>query len=221
MRMLRGFVALTGLLVGTAAAADEVKDDFMGRLSKGWTWIREDPAAWRTSKTGALEIRVQPGNMWGPANDARNVLVRPVAAAGGTVEVSVTASNQPTHQYEQINLVWYYDDANMVKLGLEQVDGVLSLVMGREEADRTTTVAKLAVKAHTLDLRFIVTSDTLRGQFRPGGEKTWTDAGTCTLPVRGDPKISLQVYKGPPDADRWARFQAFRMVRRPAPPSAR
>jgi hypothetical protein len=39
--------------------------------------VREDPAGWRSTDHG-LEIRVQPGNMWGGANDARNVLVRDV-----------------------------------------------------------------------------------------------------------------------------------------------
>src|SRR5688572_15276205 len=76
-----------------------------GKLGEGWTWRRENPAGWRI-RDGALEIRVEPGNMWGPANDARNVLVRRVPnPLGGEVRVSVTVSNKPTEQYEQVDLV--------------------------------------------------------------------------------------------------------------------
>src|SRR5204862_4744081 len=50
-------------------------DNFTNGLARGWTWLREDPKAWRTTEHG-LEVLLQPGNMWGPANDARNVLVR-------------------------------------------------------------------------------------------------------------------------------------------------
>jgi regulation of enolase protein 1 (concanavalin A-like superfamily) len=143
------------------------------------------------------------------------VLVRPVPDAGkGTIEVSVSVSNRPSGQYEQIDLVWYYDDRHMVKIGQEQVDGVLSLVMGREEADKTRTIAIIPIDALSLDVRFIVTGDQIRGQFRPAGENTWKDAGQCTLPANGPSKASLQVYQGPPGIERWARFNRFRLIRR-------
>src|SRR5687767_725192 len=96
------------------------RDDFKGRLGEGWSWIREDPRAWRVTADG-LEIRDPPGNTWGAANDAKNVLVRAIPdPASGAVEVSVTVSNRPGNQYEQIDLVWYYDDGHMVKIGQEQ-----------------------------------------------------------------------------------------------------
>ena len=40
-----------------------------------------------------LEIRIEPGNMWGPQNDARNVLVRaaPEFEPGNTLEISLKA----------------------------------------------------------------------------------------------------------------------------------
>jgi len=61
---------------------DEVlfKDDFAGRLGDSWTWVREDKAAWRVTDQ-RLEIRVVPGNLWGRANNAKNVLVRPAPDA--------------------------------------------------------------------------------------------------------------------------------------------
>ncbi len=207
------------LCVLSASAAEEIvfQDDFKEKLGEGWTWIREDRAGWRVAKEG-LEVRVQPGNMWGSANDAKNVLVRPVPDPGtGTIEVSVIASNRPAGQYEQADLVWYYDDGDMVKIGLEEVDDQVCVVMGREEADKTRTIAKVVLGERSVGLRFVVSGDKIRGQFRPGEEtkeSTWKDAGECTLPAKGDPKASLQVYQGPPGADRWARFRAFRIIRR-------
>jgi regulation of enolase protein 1 (concanavalin A-like superfamily) len=189
------------------------KDDFKGKLADGWTWVREDPKAWRVTDAG-LEVRLQPGNMWGPSNNAKNVLVRPVPdPAKQPLEISVTVSNKPTEQYEQVDLVWYYDDSHQIKIGQEQVDKVLCLVMGREEKDGTRTLAKTPIEALQLEVRFLVSADSLKGQYRPAGEKEWKDAGECTLPKHGDPKISLQVYQGPANVERWGRFNAFRIAK--------
>src|SRR5206468_7308397 len=92
-----------GLLAIAPALADEVlfQDDFKLKLGAGWSWVREHREAWRTSERG-LEVRIEPGNMWGGANDAKNVLIRPAPeAADGEVEVTVTVENRPTAQYEQ------------------------------------------------------------------------------------------------------------------------
>lgn len=85
--------------------------------------------------------------------------------------------------------------------------------MGREEADKTKTLAKIPITALSLELKFIAHGDTVKGQYRPAGEKGWRDAAGCALPKKGEPKISLQVYQGPRDATHWARFSAFRITR--------
>lgn len=186
-----------------------LEDDFRSQLKEGWSWAREDRGSWRTSDRG-LEIRVEPGNMWGPANDAKNVLVRPAPdPAQGRVTATVTVENQPTEQYEQTNLVWYYDDAHMVKIGQELVDGHLSIVMGREEGDRTRTMNIVPIDAKRVQLRFVVDREQIRGLFRFSDESRWREAGECNLPARGDPKISLQCYQGPVDQQRWAIFTGF------------
>jgi len=60
----------------------------------------------------------------GAAKRRQNVLVRPAPdVSKGEVEVSVSVENKPANQYEQVDLVWYLDDSNMVKLGQELVDG--------------------------------------------------------------------------------------------------
>src|SRR5262245_15626299 len=136
------WVAIACLVVANAHAGEPLfADDFRGKLGEGWSWIREHREAWRVTERG-LEVRLEPGNMWGVANNAKNVLVRPAPhATEGGLEVAATVENRPTEQYEQVDLVWYYDDGHMVKLGQELVDGKLSIVMGREENDRTRTIA--------------------------------------------------------------------------------
>lgn len=207
-------ILMIGLRVMPAEGQEVVfNDDFNGKLGEGWSWVREDPKAWRVTGDG-LEVRIQPGNMWGGANNARNVLIHPAPdPAKQPVEVSVTVSNRPTSQYEQVDLVWYYDDSNMIKIGLEQVDKVLCLVVGREEGDKTRTIAKIPVESFKLDVRFLVAGEKLRGQYRPSGSETWKDAGECTLPVKGEPKVSLQVYQGPANEEHWGRFTEFRIAK--------
>jgi regulation of enolase protein 1 (concanavalin A-like superfamily) len=187
--------------------ADEVlfRDEFNGKLKEGWSWRRENKAAWRIGD-GVLEIRIEPGNMWGPANDAKNVLVRELPEARRPLEISLTVSNNPTEQYEQVDLTWYYDDSHMVKIGFERVDGTNSIVMGREERDRTRTLAIIPIAARMIDLRLIAADKSIRGSFRATGSKDWREAGTCDLPVRGTPKLAIQCYQGPARAEHWARI---------------
>jgi len=206
------FLALYGV---AACHADEVlfQDDFKGELAAGWSWLREDPQGWRVVERG-LEVRVQPGNMWGPPNNAKNVLVRPAPdPAKSGIEVSVNVTNQPTSQYEQVDLVWYYDDSHMVKIGQELVHGKLSIVMGREEADRTRTIAIIPIKSFSVQLRLSVTANGIHGQFRLPDTEKWQEAGECDLPVHGTPKVSLQCYQGPADTEHWARITEFSIRR--------
>jgi regulation of enolase protein 1 (concanavalin A-like superfamily) len=192
--------------------ADEVlfQESFDGGLKEGWTWLRENKSEWRV-KNGALEIRVAPGNMWGPANDATNVLVRALPTAR-PLEISLTVSNNPTGQYEQTDLVWYYDDSHMVKIGFEMVDGKRSIVMGREEKDRTRTMAIIPIEALTIDLRLIGDANSIRGSFRAHGQSEWRVAGSCDLPMQGPAKLSIQCYQGLPELEHWARISNVRVV---------
>ncbi len=163
-----------------------------------------------------LEVRIEPGNMWGAQNNARNVLVRHVPDPGeGGIEVGVNVQNKPTSQYEQVDLVWYYDDSNMVKLGLELVDGQLSVVMGREENDKTRTIAIIPAESTSLRLRLFVNKDQIRGRFRVAGAENWREVGECSLPAPASqkPKISFQFYQGPENTEHWARLTEFRVLR--------
>jgi regulation of enolase protein 1 (concanavalin A-like superfamily) len=205
------------LLIIGAAKSDDVlfQDDFQGKLGEGWSWVREHREAWRVTGRG-LEVRIEPGNMWGPANDARNVLVRPAPdAANEGIEISVNVENRPTSQYEQADLVWYFDDGHMVKLGQELVDGKLSIVMGREENDKTRTVAIIPLESFSVRLRLAVKGNRIHGQFRTPVADEWREAGECDLPVPPDAKakISLQFYQGPDTIEHWAHVTEFRIRR--------
>ena len=213
---LRHFLLGASLAVSAMAAETNAlfADSFASGLAEGWSWVREDKAAWRVAD-GALQLRILPGNLWGTANNAKNVLVRPAPdATNGPVEVAVSITNSPVHQYEQANLAWYYDDRHMVKLGLELVDGQVCIVMGREQGDRMRTIAKIPVSATSVRVRMHVEGLQIRGEYRLAGSEAWTKAGDCDLPVPegGRAQISLHAYQGDPNVEHWARFSDFRVI---------
>ncbi len=213
--VLFALAVVFGLGSGRAQANEIVfEDPFSGQLKAGWSWRRETPGAWHL-QDGALHIRIEPGNMWGPANDGRNVLIRDLPAGGGPWQISVTVSNQPTGQYEQADLVAYYDDSHMVKIGFELVDGKRCVVMGREEKDRTRTLAivPLGAEISEVDLRLAIDGSALRGYYRTRGAKDWSEAGRCDLPGAGPPKVAIQCYQGVPGVEHWARISKFIVTR--------
>ncbi len=212
--MLFRLAAVATLVSAFHVAADETlfRDDFKNGLAPGWSWVREDKSAWRTTEHG-LEIRVQPGNQWGGENSGRNVLVRDLPKAGGPLEITVTVENNPTEQYEQVDLVAYFDDSHQVKIGKEQVDGKLSIVMGREEKDRTRTLAIIPLEKTKVDLRLRVDGRNIAGFFRPDGATEWTKAGECDLPGQGMPRVTIQCYQGPKDKEHWSRIQNLVITR--------
>jgi regulation of enolase protein 1 (concanavalin A-like superfamily) len=196
--------------------AEEIlfQDNFKGQLGAGWSWVREHRQAWRVTEHG-LEVHIEPGNMWGPENNARNLLVR--SAPNATeIEISVNVENKPSNQYEQVDLVWYYDDSNMVKVGQELVDGKLSVVMGREEKDKTRTVAIVPLDSASVRLRMIVKGGQIRGEFKASAAGDWHMVGDCDAPaaVIGQAKISLQFYQGAADVEHWARVTEFKILKR-------
>ncbi len=200
----RGFAAPAGPVERAAI----FHDTFRPRLGPGWRWIREEPKHWRIGADG-LEVHIQPGNMWGPANDAKNLLVRVAPdAKERPIEIVAAVHHEPTHQYEQVDLVWYYNDSNMVKVGEELVDGKLSVVMGREQADKTRTISITPLDSKGVELRMRVSENRIIGSFRtPGGN--WREVGQCDMPAKGAPSISLQFYQGPADVEHWAKVSDF------------
>ena len=211
------WIVLASMALAETLWGQEVlfQDDFKSQLGPGWLWVREHQQAWRITEHG-LKVRIEPGNMWGPENSARNLLVRSAPdTSGSAIEISVNVENKPTNQYEQVDLVWYYDDSNMVKIGQELVDGKLSVVMGREEKDKTRTVAIVPLDSTWVQLRMIVKGNQIRGEFKTPGANVWHAVGECDAPAsaNGKAKVSLQLYQGLPQAERWARVTEFRIVK--------
>ncbi len=201
------------------------RDDFNGKLAEGWSIEREERSNWRVGPLG-LEVKVQPGNMWGPANNAKNVFIHAIPSPsaiplpmGSIIEISATISNRPTAQWEQADLVWYYDGGNMVKLGQELVTERYSVVMGREEGDGARTIGIVPLDANTVELRLQArlqaNGQWVRGQFRTAVWSEWRDVGESELPLKGEPKASLQFYNGPPNEEHWVRVSQFAVQRLP------
>ncbi len=205
-----GIAATTLFALQFEAAESRFSDDFSGGLKPGWTWIREDKSAWRTTDDG-LEIRIQRGNMWGPENSGKNVLVRELPKTDKALEISVTVEHRPTEQWEQVDLVAYYDDSHMVKIGEELVDGKLSIVMGREEKDRARTIAIIPLEKNRVELKMRVEGRNVTGFYKPEGAAEWKKAGECDLPGSGMPKIALQCYQGSEQKELWAKIRRFRI----------
>lgn len=208
-----GLIAL--LLLSPNVFADEIlfQDYFQNKLAEGWNWVRENPEGWRTTEEG-LEILVEPGNMWGGENNARNVLVRPLPEfESGKLSIEVQVENDPTHQYEQVNLVWYADDSNMVKIGLELVHGQLSLVMGREEQDKPRTIIIIPMESTKVALLLTVDGENIQGHYRGDETADWDLAGECDLPKHAKASISLQAYQGAKDVAHWAKIKNFKIER--------
>lgn len=197
-------IALVTLFVLVVpAAADEPRilfeDSFDKQLGEGWTWLRENPDAWRI-RDGALEIRVEPGN----AETVKNALLRPApdrAKMTFAVEVTVTFTSDPTQQYEQAGITWYHDDKPVFKLVHERIDGELWIIPGRVPAPKASA-----------QLRLIVAGRKWTAQFRQDPDAAYQTAAEGELPPPGKDVISLQCYQGPPDAEHWIRFDDFRIV---------
>ena len=199
-------LALVALMLfpwtSAAAEAEVVFEDALAeKMDDGWSWLREDPDAWRWKDEG-LEIRVQPGN----AATVRNALVRtaPDRQQGKfAIDVTVTNHTLPTIQYEQAGITWYVDGKPVFKLVKELVDGDLVIIPGR--------VPVPTDEFETIQLRLIVTADTWTAQFRSNVDSEFQTAANGKLPPPNNDQVSIQCYHGPADAEHWIRFQDFRI----------
>ncbi len=196
--------ALLTLAAALAAAEPRLvfEDSFSGDLAAGWSWLREDPSAWRIAGE-ALEIRAQPGL----AHNVKNALVRkaPDRSQGKfAIEITVTSTSAPTEQYEQAGITWYHAGKPVFKLVKERIDGQLFIIPGR-----------VPLQCNTVQLRLIVTVGAWTAQFRPDGKGEYRTAATGQLPPPDADQVSIQCYHGPPDTEHWIRFDNFRIEQLP------
>jgi regulation of enolase protein 1 (concanavalin A-like superfamily) len=155
--------------------------------------------------------------MWGGKNDAKNVLLIPIAndLRESGIDIQVTLANSPTRRWEQVDLVWYYRDSHMVKIGLELEHGKNSVVMGREEDDRTRTIKIVPIERDEVTVRLKVTGGQVRGYYRLTREDKWTDVGICAEPrptgSSDKPHVSIQCYQGDIQNPHWARITGLKV----------
>jgi hypothetical protein len=189
-------------LVGGAEDQVAFQDRLKGKLGSGWDWLRENPAAWRSSEKG-LEIRVEPGK----ADTVKNALLRPApdrAQAAYAIEATVEFTAPPSQQYEQAGITWYQGNKPVFKLVHEFIDGKTYIIPGKKSTD-----------GRRVQLRLIVRKDQFIAQFRPDARGEFQTAASGKLPADADEKVSLQCYNGPADAEHWMRFSDFRIIRLP------
>jgi len=194
-------VAAAGLVAATAPAGEKVlfEDRFDGKLGEGWTWLRENPQAWKIADN-ALEIKVEPGT----AGDVKNALCRaaPDRTKGKVaIEVTVTFKNDPTNQFEQAGITWYRDGKPAFKLVHELIDKKLYIIPGKKPTD-----------TKTVQLRLVLAGEQYTAQFRPDAKGDFQTVATGKLPLAKNEQVSIQCYNGPKDEEHWARFDDFRIV---------
>ena len=193
-------IAASAVCVSAAEPKVIFEDHFEGKPGTGWTWLREDPQAWRV-RDGALEIAVQPG----VAHNVKNALLRaaPDRSAGRyAIEVTVTFTVQPTEQYEQAGITWYRGGKPVFKLVHENINSKLYIIPGRKPAPQKT-----------VQLRLVVDKDSYVAQWRPDAQGEFQTAAKGKLPAGKDEQVSIQCYNGPKEGEHWIRFDDFRILK--------
>ncbi|MBI1832603.1 MAG: DUF1349 domain-containing protein [Planctomycetes bacterium] len=211
-------VAWPPLLIGGGEKDEQVlfKDDFSSSLSDGWSWVREDPKAWRLGK-GKLEIRSLPGGLWREKNVGKNILLRtPPDAKNDMLMIEVKIHSQPKELFENAGIIWYYDDDNYVILNKEFYDRKPGpgVQMVREVKQKSSVPKHAPFEGDQVCLRLLVSGKVFTGQYRKSEKDAWQTVGECDLPVDGKPKVGLIASYGPKDAERWVQYSNFRILKR-------
>jgi hypothetical protein len=201
VRTIISLCVLFGLAAGLSAAEPQLVfgDKFEGKLADGWTWLRENPKAWRM-RDGALEIRVEPGL----ADSVKNALLRPAPERSKhryAIDVTITFTTPPTNQFEQAGITWYQRGRPVFKFVHEHIDGKEYMIPGR-----------IPAPSKTVQLRLVMTKNTYTAQFRPGAKGAFQTVAAGPLPPSAEEQVSIQCYNGPADAEHWMRFEDFRIT---------
>ena len=197
------WISLGLLAMCPAGSAAETKvlfeDKFDTKIGDGWSWVREDSAAWRI-KDKSLQIRVQPG----VADTVKSALVReaPDRSKGKfAIEVTITSLKKPVQQYEQAGITWYRSGKPVFKLVKELVSGKVLIIPGAKPMTNDT-----------VQLRLIVNGDSFTAQFRPDSKGEFQTAAEGNLPPSSGDQVSIQCYNGPAGEEHWIKFDDFRIT---------
>ena len=181
---------------------------------KGWSWLREDPKAWRLEKN-ALVIKTSTGSLWQQQNNNRNILLRALPdAKDQRVAVEALVENEPTNEFEHAGLVWYCDDDNYVALLREKLGAKVEVQLVSETNGKPKVgfaqkpfEPKNGLAAHGVVGRQGERALPLRPR-RTIGRCWWQ----CDLPVKGQPSVGLITGYAPAKSDHESRFRQFRIL---------
>jgi hypothetical protein len=194
------------------------EEKFGAKLSEGWSWVREDSAAWKL-EAGALRIKAQPGTIYYKTNNAKNMLFRASPQAGTEAEpvaAEVSVASDPAVNGEQVGLLLYVDDSNYVKLVREydkpkDQEGAVAAVMLREAKGIPEPFHKK--REAPAKLRLVWAGGRVTGLYKLEGSAEWTAVATVDAPVGENIRFGLCCNGAPPDQDRWGTIKDFRILR--------
>jgi regulation of enolase protein 1 (concanavalin A-like superfamily) len=210
-------VAILGVLGiggtrGDRAPREKVlfEEPFTGKLENSWSWVREDPKAWRIDN-GALVVRTMPGHIHGGSNDARNVLIRPLPKSENPLAIEVYLEGEPKVQFEHAGVVWYVDDDNYVSLYQESLGGKVELQMVTEQKGRASyEVAHHGAKG--VWLRLLISAGTITTQYRSSEKEAWREVGQAKVPTEVPARAGLTSGGAPRGSERYVRYRTFRVL---------
>ena len=186
------------------------EEQFTGDLGKEWSWVREEPTAWRIEK-GALVLRTLPGYLHARSNNSKNVLLRPLPESDKPLAVEVYVESEPKVQYEHAGIVWYVDDDNYVSLFQEVLGGKVELQMVTEK-DAKPNFAVARHDAKGVWLRLVVSGGKITTMYKPSDEQEWKVVGQSEIPAQGKARVGVMAGGAPPEAERYVRFRSFRIL---------
>ena len=188
------------------------QDDFEGRLSEGWSWVREQPQTWSLRK-GALVVRTLPGTLWGSTNTAKNLLLRELPSHESDWAAEVRVSLHPSLDGEQAGLLLYGDDDNYIKLVKEYKDRAYAILV-REQNQSGKTIGRLPISEDAVELRLVSRAGVVQAYMREGSAGAWRLVGECEPLPRSGLRIGLLTHVSPGETDRSAEFSWFRILQR-------
>lgn len=195
--------------VAARVAADPriVFDSLQAVPAAPWTWVRENPAAHKSSEAG-LQIMIEPGGLMGDGKDAKNILVAPLPPTAKKISVLVDSQHQS--QFEQAGLILYTGDDDYVKIIKEQVDGKQIVVMVAESGAKANVGPRIPAPEGTVCLVLELEGATVNGYaFSLQKPNEIIEVFQAAFPMEPRPRIGLFTQSGEEGSNRWATFRDF------------
>ena len=210
--------ALAPLDTGADTVAGEkvlFQEEFTGQIDKGWTWLREDPAAWRL-ENGSLVLRPSPEGLHDysgkHARYSKNSLFRPLPNSSQPLAVEVHVEGEPQLQYEHAGPVWYVDDDNFVSLFQENISGKVTLQMVTFKDGKGSYIV-VPYEPRGVWIRLVMAAGKITTLYRASEKDEWSTVGKSDAPVPGGAaRVGLEAGGAPKEMPREVSFRSFRIL---------